>query len=178
MLPRIRFDELITIDDWAAALREILDAAVQATRDKKAQTRIDLQDLLLTFIKRSPSKVELLDVIARGAIEDLALAEIAVSLERIASRSAELDRATGLVAAVTAETQKDARALHLESTFEALTKAKAALDAFTKVEKAATDPDLKLLDKLRTSGTAITAAVKALGPLTGAEGRPTSSRRR
>ena len=58
MPPRIKFDELITIDDWSGALRKILDAAVKATENRDAQGRQDLMDLLLTFIKRSPAKVE------------------------------------------------------------------------------------------------------------------------
>ena len=164
MAPRIRFDALITIEDWSDALRRILDAAVEATGDKDAAGRQELMDLLLTFIKRSPAKVELLDVIAREAIEDLSLAEISVSLERIASRSAELNRAVGLIDAVTSEAKKDARKLQLESTLEALTKAKAAIDAFNKIEKALTEPDVALLDKLTASAQAITAAAKAIGP--------------
>ena len=111
MPPRIKFDELITIDDWSGALRKFLDAAVKATENRDAQGRQDLMDLLLTFIKRSPAKVEVLDVIAREAIDDLALAEISVSLERISSRSAELNRAVGLIEAVTEEANKDAREL-------------------------------------------------------------------
>lgn len=164
MLPQIKFDDLINIEDWSGALREIVDAAVEATEKKDAVTRRDLQDLLLTFIKRSPSKVELLDVIARKAIEDLALAEIAVSLERISSRSAELNRAAGLVEAVTAEAGKGARKLQLESTLDALAKAKAAIDALTKIEKAASAPDSSLLQKLKASGEAVAAAATAIGP--------------
>src|SRR5262249_33638075 len=135
MLPRIKFDELITIEDWSGALSKILDAAVEATENKDSESRQDLQDLLLTFIKRSPAKVELLDVIAREAIEDLALAEISVSLERISSRSAELNRAVELIEAVVADAKKDARQLQLESTLDALAKAKAAVDALNKIEK-------------------------------------------
>ena len=164
MLPSIKFDELITIDDWAGALRVVLDAAVQATRIRDAQTRRDLQSLLQTFIKQSPAKVELLDVIARAAIEDLAIAEISASLERISSRGAELARATGLVDAAATEAKKDARQLQLESTLDALAKAKAAIDAFNQLEQAATSPNQGLLQKLKASAdtlTALTAAVTA-----------------
>lgn len=163
MLPSIKFDELITIDDWAGALRLLLDAAVQATQDRDAQTRRDLQGLFQAFIKRSPAKIELLDVIARGAIEDLAIAEISASLERISSRGAELVRATGLVAAATTEARKDARQLQLESTLDALAKAKTAIDAFNQLEKAVTSPNHGLLQKLKASAdtlTALTTAVK------------------
>jgi len=164
MPPRIKFDELITIEDWSDALRRILDAAVKATEDENAQGRQDLMDLLLTFIKRSPAKVEVLDVIAREAIDDLALAEISASLERISKRSAELDRAVGLIEAVTAEAKKDARQLQLESTLEALGKAKAAVDALQKLEKAVANPNQSLIDKLKASAEAIVAASKALSP--------------
>src|SRR4029453_1681559 len=133
MPPRIKFDELITIEDWSNALCRILDAAVKATEEKDAFGRQDLMDLLLTFIKRTPAKVEVLDVIAREAIEDLSLAEISVSLERISSRSAELTRAVDLIDAVTTEAKKDARALQLESTLGALTKARAAVEALNKI---------------------------------------------
>ncbi len=162
MVPRIKFDDLITIDDWSGALRKIIDAAVEATEDKDSQSRQGLQDLLLVFIKRSPAKVELLDAIARKAIEDLALVEIAVSLERISSRSAELNRAVGLIEAVTAEAKKDARALQLESTLNALAKAKAAVDALNKLERTLADPDQDLLQKLKASADAIAAAAKAI----------------
>ena len=162
MPPRIKFDELITIDDWSGALRKILDAAVKATENRDAQGRQDLMDLLLTFIKRSPAKVEVLDVIAREAIDDLALAEISVSLERISSRSAELSRAVGLIEAVTEEANKDARELQLETTLDALAKAKAAVDALQKIEKAVSNPDETLLDKLKVSAEAIAAASKAI----------------
>ena len=162
MLPSIKFDELITIDDWTRALRLVLDAAVEATRSADAQTRRDLQDLLQTFIKRSPAKVELLDVIAREAIEDLAIAEISASLERISSRGAELSRAVGLVAAASSEAQKDARQLHLESTLDALARAKAAIDAFNQLEKAATKPDQNLLQRFKMSADALAALTEAV----------------
>ncbi len=164
MIPKIKFDELITIEDWSGALETILDAAVKATENADSQERQDLQDLLLTYIKRSPAKVELLDVIAREAIEDLALAQIAVSLERISSRSAELDRAVALIKNVTAEAKKDERSLQLESTLDALAKAKAAIDALTKLEKSLAGADQNLLQKLKASGEAVAAVVKAIGP--------------
>jgi hypothetical protein len=164
MPPRIKFDELITIEDWSSALRRILDAAVKATETKDALGRQDLMDQLLTFIKRSPAKVEVLDVIAREAIEDLSLAEISVSLERISSRSAELTRAVDLIDAVTTEAKKDARALQLESTLDALTKARAAVEALNKIENALTQPDTNLLDTLKATGEAISAAASAICP--------------
>jgi len=164
MLPKIKFDELISIEDWSEALQKILDAGVKATENADSEERLALQDLLLMFMKRSPAKVELLDVIAREAIEDLALAEISTSLQRISSRSAELTRAVGLIEAVTAEAKKDARKLQLESTLDALTKAKAAVDALNKIEKALENPNQNLLQKLKTSAEAIAAAARAISP--------------
>jgi len=163
MIPKIAFDNLISIDEWSDALRRILDAAKAAAGQEDSQDRQKLQDLLLTFVKKSPAKVELLDVIARGAIEDLAVAEITARLDRIASRTAELNRTVGLVESVTEEAKKSERALRLESTIEVLNKAKAAIDAFKKVEKAFTNPDLTLLNSLTTSADAIATAAKALG---------------
>ena len=162
MALKIKFDELITIDDWSGTLQRILDAAVDATGNEDAEGRQALMDLLLTFIKSSPAKVEVLDVIARKAIEDLSLAEISASLERLASRSAELTRAVGLIDAVTAEAKKDARTLQLESTLDALRKAKGALDALRKIEKALEEPDAGLLATLKTSSEAIGAAAQAM----------------
>ena len=162
MVPRIKFDTLVTIDDWSGALRKIIDAAVAATANKDARTRQELQDLLLVYIKKSPAKVELLDVIAREAVEDLALVEIGVSLERIASRSAELERAVDLIAAVTAEAGKSARALQLERTIDALTAARAAVDALSRLERALASPDEDLLQKLKASADAIGTVAKAI----------------
>ena len=116
------------------------------------------------MIKKSPPTVELLDVIAREAIDDLALSEISASLARIASRDAELLRTTGMISAVTREAKMDARALQLESTFEALAKAQAAVDAFTKLEKALKKPDQKLLAKLKAAAEAITSVNELVQP--------------
>jgi hypothetical protein len=162
MKPKIKFNELITIEDWSAALQRILDAASEATRNEDAEGRQALMDLLLMFIKRSPAKVEVLDVIAREAIEDLALAQISVSLERLAARSAELARAVGFIDAVAADARKDARALQLESTLDALRKAKVAVDALRKVEKALDEPDAGLLEALKASSDAIGLAAEAM----------------
>lgn len=165
MPPRIQFDELITIDDWSGALRRILEAAVKATEAKDALGRQDLMDLLLTFIKLLPAKVEVLDMIAREAIQDLSLAEISASLERMtSSRIAEVNRSIGLIDAVTAESKRDARALQLESTLDALTKARAAVEALNRIEKALSQPDTNLLDKLNATGEAISAATEAIRP--------------
>src|ERR1044071_5998898 len=57
MAPKIKFDDLISIDDWASALRKVLDAAVDATKNGNSAERLDLQDLLMSYIKRSPAKV-------------------------------------------------------------------------------------------------------------------------
>jgi hypothetical protein len=165
MPPRIKFDELITIDDWSGALRRILEAAVKATEAKDALGRQDLMDLLLTFIKLSPAQVEVLDMIAREAIQDLSLAEISASLERMtSSRIAEVNRSIGLIDAVTAESKRDARALQLESTLDALRKARAAVEALNRIEKALSHPDTNLLDKLKATGEAISAATQAISP--------------
>jgi hypothetical protein len=165
MPPGIKFDELITIEDWSGALRRILEAAVKATEAKDALVRQDLMELLLTFIKRSPAKVEVLDMIAREAIADLSLAEISASLERmISARNAELNRSIALIDAVAAESKEDARTLQLESTLDALTKARAGVEALNRIEKALSRPDTNLLDQLKATGEAISAATKALRP--------------
>ena len=165
MPPRIEFDELITMDDWSGALRRILEAAVKATEAKDALGRQDLMELLLTFIKRSPAKGEVLDMIAREAIQDLSFAEISASMERMmSSRIAELNRSIGLIDAATAESKRDGRALQLENTLEALTKARAAVEALNRTEKALSQPDINLLDKLNATGEAISAATRAIRP--------------
>lgn len=161
MIPNIKFATLFTTQDWADALKEILS---QARQETDPDERISLQDLLLVYIKKSPPTVELLDVIAREAIDDLALSEISASLARIASRDAELLRTTGMISAVTREAKMDARALQLESTFEALAKAQAAVDAFTKLEKALKKPDQKLLAKLKAAAEAITSVNELVQP--------------
>ena len=161
MIPNIKFATLFTTQNWADALKEILS---QARQETDPDERISLQDLLLVYIKKSPPTVELLDVIAREAIDDLALSEISASLARIASRDAELLRTTGMISAVTREAKMDARALQLESTFEALAKAQAAVDAFTKLEKALKKPDQKLLAKLKAAAEAITSVNELVQP--------------
>jgi hypothetical protein len=163
MPPRIKFDELITIEDWSNALGRILDAAVKATGERDALLRQELMTLLLNFIKRSPPKVEILDVIAREAIEDLSLVEIPVSLERICSRSVELSRAVAIIDAATAEAGKDARTLQLECTLDALAKATTAIEASKRIERTSSVPDGRLLGNLDASADAIAAVAKAIG---------------
>lgn len=164
MLPKIKFDQLITIDDWAAALQKLLDAAAEATENEASDDRLKLQSLLLTYIKKSPPSVESLDAIARQANDDLGVAEISASLNRIKARSADLQKVTGMISAVAAEAKKDARALRLEGTFDALSKAKAAVDALNKLEKSLASPDQTLLAKLKAVGEAINDASALMRP--------------
>jgi len=90
------------------------------------------------------------------------MAKSDVSLARIASSRGELGLAVGLIEAVTAG-NKDARTLQLESTLDALAKARAGVDALNKVERPLADPDQRLPRGLPADDDAITGHVAFLG---------------
>jgi hypothetical protein len=79
----IRWDELISIKDWSAALKKILDEARTAVEQNDSDKRLALQALLVEYVKKSPAKCEELDTIANQAARDLFLSQIEASLKKL-----------------------------------------------------------------------------------------------
>ena len=93
-MANINFDLLVTIEDWAGALQQLLDDAKAAIQANDQQARVDAQGALRKFTERSPVEAENLDRIATGAIGDLFEAVAATALAKIAARNAQLEEAT------------------------------------------------------------------------------------
>ena len=63
-MANINFDLLITIDDWAGALQQLLDDASAAIKRIDQQAKLGAQGALRNFAKLSPVEAEFLDNIA------------------------------------------------------------------------------------------------------------------
>jgi hypothetical protein len=159
-MTEINWDVLVTIKDWAAALQRILDDAKAAVTANDQGAKLDAQDLLRTFTKRSPVECEFLDNIALKAINDLFISVSGSALEAISSRNAELQQATKLIKDVGTQAQKDAKAIQFEKVISALDKAKSAAEALKNLETSLAQPDQNLLGKIKALSGAIEDIVK------------------
>lgn len=156
-MANINFDTLITIDDWAGALQQLLDDATAATNANDQQAKLEAQDALRTFSKLSPPQAEFLDTIAHKAVNDLFISVADSALAAIASRNTELQQATKLIKDVSIQANKDAKSIQFEKVISALDKAKSAADALKTLETGLQKPDQNLLDKIKALLDAIDA---------------------
>ena len=160
-MANINFDLLITIQDWAGALQQLLDDAKAAIQGNDQQARLNAQTALRTFTKLSPVEAEFLDNIALEAINDLFNSVASQALAAIASRNAELEDATKLIKNVSSQAQKDAKSIQFEKVISAMDKAKSAAEALKTLENSLVQPDQNLLGRI----TAVTNAIDALTQL-------------
>lgn len=160
-MAQINFDTLVTIDDWAGALRQLLNDATAAISANDQQAKLDAQDALRTFSKLSPVQCEFLDNIAHKAVNDLFISVADSALAAIASRNAELQQATKLIKNVAAEAQKETKSIQFEKVISALDKAKSAAETLKTLETSLAQPDQNLLAKIK----ALTDAIDALSQL-------------
>lgn len=157
----INWDTLVTINDWARALQQLLADARAAISADDQDAKLDAQDALRTYTKRSPVECEFLDNIALRAINDLFDSVAESALNKIAARNAELQQATKLIKVVSTQAQKDAKAIQFEKVISALDKAKSAAETLKSLETSLSQPDQNLLSKIK----AVTDAIDALGQL-------------
>jgi len=148
-MANINFDMLITAEDWADALQQLLDDAKAAINANDQQAKLDAQDSLRTFSKLSPVQFEFLDNIAHKAVNDLFNSVAGSALAAISSRNAELQQATKLIKNVTSEAQKDAKSIQFEKVISVLDKAKSAAEALKTLETSLAQPDQQLLSKIK-----------------------------
>ncbi len=146
-LPIIDWDDLILLSDWAAALRQLLDAAevaIQATDGQRQQ----VSELLRTFIKNSPVDAGALDNLATRAITGLNIAVMSDALTTIKGLNAELGHQVALIAGVTKQAKADTEKLKLAGLEKALKTARTALVALKAANKALGSSDAELTEKL------------------------------
>jgi len=157
-MANINFDLLVTIEDWAGALQQLLDDAKAAIQANDQQARVDAQGALRKFTERSPVEAENLDRIATGAIGDLFEAVAATALAKIAARNAQLEEATKSIRDVTAHADKSTKSIQFEKVISAMDKAKSAAEALKALETALAQPDQTLLRRIKD----VTDAIDAL----------------
>lgn len=160
-MAQINFDSLVTIDDWAGALQQLLNDAKAAINANDQQAKLNAQEALRTFSKLSPVQCEFLDNIAHKAVNDLFISVADSALAAIASRNAELQQATKLIKNVATEAQKDAKSIQFERVISALDKAKSAAETLKTLETSLAQPNQNLLAKIK----ALTDAIDALSQL-------------
>lgn len=117
------WNQLETFEEWANALRNILDAAevvIEGDDSNKKNKKLELQKLLFEFVKRSPSRCADLDDIARKAADDIFRGIVSESIKAIADRSIELKEVTDLVKSVTEDAKKDQKAILFENVIEGI----------------------------------------------------------
>ncbi len=156
-MAQVNFNTLVTIDDWAGALQQLLNDASAAISTNNQQAKLAAQDALRTFSKLSPVQCEFLDNIAHKAVNDLFNSVADAALQSIASRNAELQQATKLIKDVATEAQKDAKSIQFEKVISALDKAKSAAETLKTLETSLAQPDQNLLAKIRALSDAIDA---------------------
>lgn len=124
----IDWDRLLTSAQWASTLSTLLTAAAKVASAEDGDDLSDLQDVLRTYVKMSPPKVQNLDAIASATIEDLMSVEINARVAAIASRNAELQKQIAIIAGATSDAKADAAQLRLEPVIQQLTQARQALE--------------------------------------------------
>jgi hypothetical protein len=157
----INFDLLVTIDDWAGALQQLVNDAKTAISANDQSQKLNAQDALRTFTKRSPVECEFLDNIALRTINDLFISVTDQALAAIAARNAELQQATKSIKDVSAQAKKDAKKIQFENVISVLDRAKAAADTLKTLEASLAQPDQNLLAKIK----ALTDAINDLRQL-------------
>ncbi|WP_223652717.1 hypothetical protein [Hymenobacter psoromatis] len=148
-MPVIDWNNLILLEDWAAALQQILAAAEAAVQSPTGQ-RQEIAELLRTFIKKSPIDAGPLDNIATGAIVDLNISIIGDALRAIRARESALKQQITLITGVTTQARNDAKNLRLDKVNQALAEARMALKALQAANHALDTPDTKLAKKIDT----------------------------
>lgn len=151
----IKWNTLLTIRDWAAALEKLLEQAREAVTGNNAEARQAVQQQLIEYTKNSPAMCNALDDIASQASTDLFVAQVDACLVAIGARNAELKKAIALIEGATDHALKDARTIQLGNLVESLRKTRGALAAFKTLERKLAAPDQNLLAKVKAVEEAI-----------------------
>lgn len=87
----IDWDSLITLEQWASVLHELLHAAAASVRSRNVVEQAAARQDLVDFVLQSPNTIALeLDELARGALDDIKLAATDEALARISGHIAQL----------------------------------------------------------------------------------------
>jgi len=123
---------MLTTQEWADALKEIIADADKAAHAGNPSDLSSTMAKLREYIKNSPPKCEFLDDIAHGLLADLLVADMDATIEAIANRTADLDKQIAVINSVAGGAKKSAAQLRLEPVINQLEKAKDALETLKK----------------------------------------------
>ncbi len=156
--------DLETFDDWADALRSLMDVARAALKAGDAGARARIKKDLIAFVDRSPDWiVKELDSLAGEVIKALGKAAIDDAISDIESRTVDLARLTKAIEAGTAANLQEARRIRLErarktvdsitQTVGSLSDLKASLESGAKDDAIRTDIEtlIESLQSLRNT---------------------------
>ncbi|TGE05452.1 hypothetical protein [Hymenobacter fodinae] len=147
-MPKIDWDNLLLLSEWADALMQLLAAAEDAIKSKNATQRQQANDMLKLYIKKSPIDAGPLDTIAAAAIIDVDIAVIEEALFRIGQRKDELQKQIQLIQGVTKQASSSAKELRLDGLKKAVDSTKTALEGLKAVNDDLSKSDSKLTKKL------------------------------
>ena len=151
----IKWHELITEEEWANVLGEILDDAKAALLENDSDKLGDIQDTLDKFVKESPSYCRVLDDIAAKASFNIFITETNEALKRITERNSELKKALELIKGTTTRVKKSRKAILFEEVIEILNKTEMAIDELKNIGETFDDNEKSLLEKIVDIGKSI-----------------------
>jgi prefoldin subunit 5 len=151
----IKWHKLITEEEWANVLGEILDDAKAALLENDSDKLGDIQDTLDKFVKESPSYCRVLDNIAAKASYNIFITETNEALKRITERNAELKKALELIKGTTTRIKKSRKAILFEGLIEILNKTEIAIDELKNIGDTFDDNEKSLLKKIVDIGKSI-----------------------
>ena len=141
-------NQLETFEEWADALRDILDGAEVVIEGNDSNRKLELQKSLSEFIKMSPSRCADLDDIARKAANDIFRGIVDENIKAIADRSIELKKVTDLVKRATEDAKKDRKAILFENVIEGIDRITGTAERLKGVGGTLSDPEANLLAKI------------------------------
>jgi hypothetical protein len=157
-MAQIDFGTLTTVDDWSNALKTLIDDARIAVQNNDSDARLATQAQLTDFITNSPSFCAPLDVVARDTARDLFTSELNAALASLASRDADLAKATATIGGATAHANQSAKSIQFTQAISFLDKSKDVLVQLKTIEEQLAAPDVDLLTKIQT----VIAAIEEL----------------
>ena len=126
-LDHIDWDRLFTTEAWAELLKQISVAALHAVEAADLDRMGRLQEILRSYTRKSPPKVQSLDLIANDLAADLMAADFVHTAEAIRSRNAELQRQMDVIKGTAEQAKSAAAALRLQPVIDQLNDARQAL---------------------------------------------------
>jgi len=134
------WDSLNTFADWSKVLHELLAQASQAVQSRDIDKKVAAQEELNQFIMHSPNTISgQLDDIASKAVHDIFIVTTEEAISKISGRTAELTKHTKTVIAVTAEAEKAAKSIKLETATKVINSATTVIRDLAELRNAVRD---------------------------------------